>query len=190
MTSGLSVFNLSWDSNATRQSVEQSAQKAAQQVTSALDKSVGKLSTDVQRSTDKITAAVKDGSERVVDAVKATNNANASGMTLPVAAIYRGLKDVSDATADIAQYLLEHPHEVAGATQAAQSIGLRFGELTEAAMQFDGSNSKLNNMVEEMRKTVDWCDYRFPDGSGGRCVPIRNSAADVVGAFGRLSDFN
>jgi len=118
------------------------------------------------------------------------NELNASSMTLPAAAIYRGLKDVSDATADIAQYLLAHPHEVTGATQAAKAIGQRFSELTDAAMQFDGSNSKLNNMVEEMRKAVDWCDYRFPDGNGGRCIPVSNSAVDVVGAFGRISDFN
>ena len=194
MTSGLSVFNLSWDSNATRQSVEQSAQKAAQTVTSALDKSVGKVTTDVQRSTDKITAAIKDNTDKVTDAVKrsAVNNSSNAEMTAPVSAVYHGLLDMSKATSEIAQYLITHPDEMAGAMQAAKSVGQRFGALTEAAVGYDAGTAKLGNEVAEMEKTLDWCEYRFaiPDEGGKQCVPVFNSAADVVGAFGRLSDFN
>ena len=117
---GLSIFN--WESTARTQDIT----KAAQTITSAIDKNTGKLSTDLQRTTDKVTTAVKTGSEKIVDAVgkiKTTHNAN---LTPPVAAVIDGLFDMSQATADLGQFLINAPDEMAAATDTLYwSVGLR-----------------------------------------------------------------
>jgi methyl-accepting chemotaxis protein len=160
---------------------------------------------------EKIVSATKDGAEKVCDTVKrtATTNAADNSQTIPLAvkAIHKGLMDVSETTARIAEHLIDHPDEMRGATEAAESIGKRFSELVEAVSQYDQGTSKLKGMVGEMAKTADWIDYRFShaeSNQSGMAVPsvsvnntfcgrIFNAGATAppcVGDFNELFGYN
>jgi len=190
--SGMSVFNLDWSGYPRQSDIEKAANKIAGSVDKGTEKMTGKLSGDIQKNTDRISGAIKDNTEKITDAIKrsAVNNASTS-MTPPVAAVVDGLMDMSKATSDIAKFLLANPNEMPSAVEAAKGVSKQFGTLTDAASGYDAGTSKLGSEVGEMAKVLDWVDYKFgiPDGSG-QCVPITNSAVNVVGAFGRLSDFN
>ena len=186
------IFNLDWSANPTGRDVEKAANKVAGSVDKGTERMTSKLSTDIQKNADIVTSAIKDNTDKVTDAVKrsAVNNAS-TNLTPPMAAVVDGLLDMSKATSDIAKFLLANPNEMPAAVEAAKGVSRQFEVLTEAASGYDAGTSKLGNEVSEISKVLDWIDYKFsiPDGSG-KYVPITNSAADVVGAFGRMSDFN
>jgi len=119
------------------------------------------------------------------------NSLNSNTITTPVSAVQRGLLDVSKSTARIAEHLASHPDEMQAATQAAQAIGTRFGALVDAASQFDAGTAKLGNEVNEMAKTLDWLDYRFPNQSvtPSATLPVNNAFGGRIfnpGAIGSM----
>ena len=154
------VCNLDWSGYVRGSDVE----KATNKIVGVVEKSTNKIATDAQRSTDKITAAV--------------NNASTS-MTPPVAAVVDGLMDMSQATADIAKFLLANPSEMPSAVEAAKGVSKQFGTLTDAASGYDAGTSKLGNEVGEMAKVLDWVDYKFSIPMEAVCVSLSPTAQPV-----------
>jgi hypothetical protein len=127
----------------------------------------------------------------------ATSNPN---IPIAVRAVHKGLMDVSETTARIAEHLIEHPNEMRGATEAAEAVGQRFSELVKATSQYEEGTSKLKGMVGEMAKTADWIDYRFPHAENnqsempvpvngdfsGRVFNAAGTAPPIVGNFSEL----
>jgi hypothetical protein len=107
---------------------------------------------------------------------------NASGMTAPVAAVHAGLHSVAESVNRLAEYLGEHPDEMGAATEAAESIGKQFGALVKAASEFDAGNARLTGMTDEMGKTADWIDCRFPliEHSQNRAMPLSGTFAGAT----------
>ena len=163
--SGMSVFNV-WDSQASNRTIE----KAAEKITGTIEKSTGKLSTDIKQNADKMT-----------DAIKKVATTNASGNSVPATAatIYKGLQDVSTATAHIAEHLRNNPGDLPATTEAADAIGKRFGELVEAATQFEAGSMKLRCQVEEMGKAQDWIACKFPNAADDQTVAVNNATSFV-----------
>jgi hypothetical protein len=188
-------FNLDWSGYAKSSDIEKASAKVTgaiergtEKITGTIDKNLGKVSSEIKQNTDKIAGAVKDGTKDIVDSVKRINTTNAVGsnqnVPLAVKAVQKGLQDVSEATSRIAGHLVTNPSDLGAATQAAESVGKRFSELVKATSQYEEGTSKLNGMVGEMEKCLDWVDYKFSNAAcnqGGMMAP---PIPVINGAFG------
>ena len=184
------VFNMDWSGYARGSDVE----KAATKVASAVEKGTERMTkaiADDGKNSQKIIDAVKKGSEQVVDAVgkiKPTNNAKQTAApTADVKALCQGLIGVSKTTAQIADTALINPAEIPAALQSAKAISKQFADLIDRASKYAEEGRRFRETAAEVEKAAGWIGSNFPSD---RCIPITNGAADVVGAFGRMSDFN
>ena len=195
------VFNMDWSGYARGGDIERasgkvagSIEKATEKITSKLsgtiEKEVGRLGNDVQKSTGQIVSVVKDGAEKISDTVKrsAVNNAEQTAApTADVKALCQGLIGVSKTTAQIADTALINPAEIPAALQSAKAISKQFADLIDRASKYAEEGRRFRETAAEVEKAAGWIGSNFPSD---RCIPITNGAADVVGAFGRMSDFN
>ena len=183
------VFNLDWSGFARSSDVEKAATKVAGAVEKGTERMTKAIADDGKNS-QKIIDAVKKGSEQVVDAVgkiKSTTNAEQTSPTADVRALCQGLVGISKSTAQIADTALTNPAEIPAALQSAKAISKQFADLIDRASKYAEEGKRFRETAAEAEKATDWIGSNFPSD---QCIPITNGAVDVVGAFGRLSDFN
>jgi len=112
---GNSIFNLTFDSNASKKSIEPAAKK----IVDAVEKGTKKV-VDVSKNPQKIVDAMKTGSDKIVDAVAKIKNTNNAEPTAPEAtAVSAGLASVAQSTAKTASHLRSHPAELGATVERA-----------------------------------------------------------------------
>ena len=163
----VAIANLTWDSSASKQNVEQ----AAQTITSAIEK-----------NTDKITATIKDGTKAISEATRKATTNESNNQPAPVAAIHRGLTSVASSATRIADYIAAHPSELKAGVDAATTVGKQFSELTDRASGYTQSATELQGAVAEVAKATDWVAGKF---CGNGNVSVANFGR-VVGSFDAL----
>ena len=156
------VHNLTWDSNASKQNVEQAAQKIAGAV---------------QKSTDTLTSAVKTGTEKIVEATKRTTTNAAPGNQSPTVAlaVSAGLAGIAQSTAQTADYLRFHPGEMKRVAETMTNIGGQLTDLTDCAKQAAENGERLWGVVGETKRTAEYLGNNFSGGGAGQSVPVNNS---------------
>ena len=152
----VTIKNLTWDSNASKQNVE----KAAQKITSAIEKSTGK-----------ITAAVKDGTKTISEATRKIANASGNQTAPIVSAVSAGLTSIAESTAQTADYLRSHPTELKRTAETMEGIGRQFTDLTACASQAAENGECLWGLFGETKKMAEYLGNNF-SGGGGSAFPL------------------
>jgi methyl-accepting chemotaxis protein len=168
---GNSVFNVTWDSNASQKGIE----RAAKQIVDAVEKGTQHV-VDVSKNPQKVVDAIKAGSEKIVDAVgKIKNTTNAEQTVAPVPAVEavcQGLTNVSKTTAQIADYFYSHPNEWAAVGEKIGSVNEQFTKLGESVKRYSEGREQLQTTTGEVAKATDWISSNFPSGGGGNVQTI------------------
>jgi len=179
-----SVFNITWDANATQRGLD----KAANRVASAVEKTTNKLASDMRRNTSQVTAAINTGAKNVTDAVKriATNNAEQSNTrTSSASALHRSLKTIAAATLDVAERTRTHPTEVPAALESAKSIAKQFTDLTERASRYADEGRQFHKTAENVQRTA----VLFAK-QPSQCEVYNDIYSDVVNLYRVLRDLH
>ena len=184
------ILNLDWSGFARSSDVEKASTKVAGAVEKGTERMTKAIADDGKNS-QKIIESVKAGSEKIVDAVgkiKPTTNAEQTAApTADVKALCQGLVGISKSTAQIADTALTNPAEIPAALRSAKAISKQFADLIDRASKYAEEGKRFRETAAEVDKAAGWIGSNFPSD---QCIPITNGAVDVVGAFGRMSDFN
>ena len=169
-----SVFNITWDANATQRGLD----KAAQRVASA-----------VEKGTQRVVDESKNSRKAIVDAVgkiKLTNNAEQpTAHSSSASALHRSLQSIATATAEVAERTRTHPADIPAALQSAKSIAKQFTDLTDQASRYADENRRFHKTANDVQRSAGWIGSSFC-GAGNQCAVNNSFGMPVVGSFNEL----
>ena len=181
------VQNLSWDSNATKQSIEKSAQQSAQTVCGAIDKGISKIGNDIEKNTKEVTTAVKDNAGKIIDAVGRIKTTNAAANENQVVPVSMGLHKIAESTERLARYLHSNPGKLHAVADTAAGVNRQFTDLIDKTREYAEAATKLFSETQESAKLAGWLGGSVPHGGGcNQCFSVNNSFGRVVGDFSEL----
>ena len=149
------VFNLTFDSNASQKSIE----KAAKQVVDAVEKGTQHV-VDVSKNPQKVIDAIKAGSEKIVDAVgKIKTTHNNQSIPIATATVLAGLQSVAESTTKIAAHLRSHPAELGAMEEKAEAVNKQFGDCIGSNFSNGGGGNVQTIPVSNNAFAALWQQY-------------------------------